>query len=169
MMDKESRPFRLSLILSLRRFCGETTGRQGPGAEEKRIMLLRKEFKFEAAHNLVRYHGKCERLHGHTYRLAVLLEGTPDGEGMIMDFCELSSIVKERVIAVLDHSYLNDTIPQPTAENIALWTWRRIEAPLQRPNCRLFEVRVWETASNGVVLRASDPILTEEGGEEGRP
>ena len=101
-------------------------------------MLLRKEFKFEAAHNLVRYHGKCERLHGHTYRLAVLLEGTPDDEGMIMDFCELSSIVKERVIAVLDHSYLNDTIPQPTAENIALWTWKRIEVPLQRPNCRLF-------------------------------
>ncbi len=131
-------------------------------------MLLRKEFKFEAAHNLVRYHGKCERLHGHTYRLAVLLEGTPDDEGMILDFCELSSIVKEQVIAVLDHTYLNDTIPQPTAENIALWTWGRIEALLRRPNCRLFEVRVWETASNGVVLRASDPVLTKERGGEGR-
>ena len=61
-------------------------------------MLLRKEFIFDAAHNLVRYHGKCEALHGHTYRLAVVLEGTPDDEGMILDFCELSSIVKERVV-----------------------------------------------------------------------
>ena len=49
-------------------------------------MLLRKEFIFDAAHNLVRYHGKCEALHGHTYRMAVVLEGVPDEEGMIMDF-----------------------------------------------------------------------------------
>ena len=82
-------------------------------------MLLRKEFTFDAAHNLVRYHGKCEALHGHTYRLAVVLEGTPDTEGMILDFCELSAIVKERVVSRLDHTYINDTIPQPTAENIA--------------------------------------------------
>ncbi|MBP6333296.1 MAG: 6-carboxytetrahydropterin synthase, partial [Aminivibrio sp.] len=50
-------------------------------------MLLRKEFTFDAAHNLVEYHGKCERLHGHTYRLAVVLKGSPDREGMIADFC----------------------------------------------------------------------------------
>ena len=60
-------------------------------------MLLRKEFTFDAAHNLVQYHGKCEALHGHTYRLAVVLEGTPDAEGMILDFCELSAVVRERV------------------------------------------------------------------------
>ncbi|MBQ6981656.1 MAG: 6-carboxytetrahydropterin synthase, partial [Synergistaceae bacterium] len=49
-------------------------------------MLLCKDFTFDAAHNLVDYHGKCERLHGHTYRLRVVLEGEPDAEGMIMDF-----------------------------------------------------------------------------------
>ena len=90
-------------------------------------MLLRKEFTFDAAHNLVRYRGKCEALHGHTYRLAVVLEGTPDEEGMILDFCELSRIVEERVLSRLDHSYINDILEQPTAENIANWVWDQIE------------------------------------------
>lgn len=128
-------------------------------------MLLRKEFTFDAAHNLVRYHGKCEHLHGHTYRIAVVLEGVPDDEGMILDFTVLSSIVKELVVSRLDHSYINDTIPQPTAENIAVWIWRQIELPLTRQNCRLAEVHVWETASSGVVLTAADLALLKREGE----
>ncbi|MDR1621179.1 MAG: 6-carboxytetrahydropterin synthase QueD [Synergistaceae bacterium] len=119
-------------------------------------MLLRKEFTFDAAHNLVHYHGKCEALHGHTYRLAVVLEGTPDGEGMILDFLELSRVVKERVVSRLDHSYINDILPQPTAENIANWAWEQIETAVLRPNCRLSRVEVWETATSCAVLRAED-------------
>ena len=119
-------------------------------------MLLHKEFTFDAAHNLVRYHGKCEALHGHTYRIAVVLEGTPDEEGMIIDFTELSGIVKERAISLLDHSYVNDVIEQPTAENIALWIWDRIETHVRRPNCALSSVEVWETAANCVTFRRED-------------
>ena len=119
-------------------------------------MLLRKEFIFDAAHNLIHYHGKCEALHGHTYRLAVQLEGTPDHEGMVLDFCELSRIVKERVISRLDHAYINDVIEQPTAENIASWVWDQIEKEVLRPNCRLASVEVWETPSSCAVLRAED-------------
>ena len=126
-------------------------------------MLLRREFVFDAAHNLTRYHGKCERLHGHTYRVAVILEGDPDEEGMVLDFCVLSSVVKERAISVLDHSYINDTIPQPTAENIALWIWDQVEGPLARPNCRLHEVWVWETASSCAVATAADRAARREG------
>ena len=47
-------------------------------------MLLSRDFTFDAAHNLIHYHGKCERLHGHTYRLRVVLEGGLDSEGMII-------------------------------------------------------------------------------------
>ena len=119
-------------------------------------MLLRKEFTFDAAHNLVRYHGKCEALHGHTYRIAVVLNGTPDEEGMIMDFTDLSDIVKERVISRLDHSYVNDVIEQPTAENIARWIWDRVETHVRRPNCTLSSVEVWETGSSCATLRAED-------------
>ena len=119
-------------------------------------MLLRKEFTFDAAHNLVRYHGKCEVLHGHTYRIGVILEGSPDEEGMIMDFTDLSVIVKEHVISCLDHSYINDVIEQPTAENIAHWIWERIEVHVRRPNCALASVEVWETSSACATLRAED-------------
>jgi len=119
-------------------------------------VLLRKEFTFDAAHNLVRYHGKCEALHGHTYKIVVVLEGIPDEEGMIMDFTALSSIVKERVVSYLDHSYINDIIEQPTAENIAHWIWNRIETDVRRPNCALSSVEVWETSASCATLRAED-------------
>ena len=56
-------------------------------------MLLKKEFTFDAAHNLIKYHGKCERLHGHTYRMSVVIKGIPDEEGMIVDFLEIKRIV----------------------------------------------------------------------------
>lgn len=52
-------------------------------------MLLKKEFTFDAAHRLERYRGKCEALHGHTYRLAVTLKGHRDDDDMVFDFTEL--------------------------------------------------------------------------------
>lgn len=119
-------------------------------------MLLAKDFVFDAAHNLIHYHGKCERLHGHTYRLRIVLEGKPDSEGMIMDFCELKEIVKDKVISRLDHAYINDIITQPSAENITLWVWNELNSLLMRDNCRLYEVHIWETESSRVILRASD-------------
>ena len=119
-------------------------------------VLVRKEFTFDAAHNLVCYHGKCEALHGHTYRLAVELEGLPDEEGMVLDFAELARIVRERVVSRLDHAYINEIIAQPTAENIAGWVWNQIEAELSRPSHKLFRVEVWETPTSCAVLRAED-------------
>ncbi len=119
-------------------------------------MLLSKDFTFDAAHNLINYHGKCERLHGHTYRLRVIVEGTPDSEGMIIDFIELKAVVKERVISRLDHSYINEIISQPSAENIALWIWDELEESVRRENCSLYEIHVWETADSRVILRRDD-------------
>jgi len=107
-------------------------------------MFLIKKFKFDAAHNLVSYKGKCEKLHGHTYELVIVLEGTPDNEGMIIDFVELKEIVKKEVIDILDHSYINEIIPQPTAENIAVWVWNRLESKLKFYNFSLYEVQIWD-------------------------
>ena len=119
-------------------------------------MFISKDFKFDAAHNLVHYHGKCEKLHGHTYRLRVVLEGHPDSEGMIIDFIELKQIVKDKVISRLDHAYINDIIPQPSAENIAVWIWREIAESVKRENCKLYEVHVWETETSCVTVGRSD-------------
>lgn len=116
-------------------------------------MILMKEFEFDAAHNLIHYHGKCENLHGHTYKMVVKLEGTVDSEGMIYDFVELKRIVKDRVVDKFDHAYLNDIIEQPTAENIAIYAWKELENCLKRENCKLFEIEIWETKTSGVIYR----------------
>lgn len=116
-------------------------------------MLISKEFKFDAAHNLVNYHGKCEKLHGHTYRLRVTLEGTPDENGMILDFVEFKRSVNDLVISKFDHTYINDTISQPSAENISLWIWKMLEKPLSGPNYHLHEIIVWETEDSFVTYR----------------
>jgi 6-pyruvoyltetrahydropterin/6-carboxytetrahydropterin synthase len=117
------------------------------------VMILIKEFEFDAAHNLIHYHGKCEKLHGHTYKLVVKLEGEKGKEDMVFDFVELKKLVKERVIDKFDHAYLNDIIEQPTAENIAEYVWNALVDEVKRDNCRLYEVEVWETKTSGIVYR----------------
>ncbi|MDO4953435.1 MAG: 6-carboxytetrahydropterin synthase QueD [Synergistaceae bacterium] len=119
-------------------------------------MFLTKEFKFNAAHNLVNYHGKCEKLHGHTYRLAVTLQGTPDEEDMVTDFTEIKHAVQELVLSKFDHAYINDILEQPTAENIALRIFKTLDKPLEKPNCRLFEIKIWETETSSVACRRED-------------
>ncbi len=116
-------------------------------------MILVKEFKFDAAHNLIHYHGKCERLHGHTYKLVVKLNGTPGPEDMICDFADLKKIVKENVLNEFDHQYINDFIEQPTAENIAVYIWNKLEPLVHTDNADLYEIEVWETATQGVIYR----------------
>lgn len=116
-------------------------------------MFIHKEFKFDAAHNLVEYKGKCEQLHGHTYRLKVTLLGQPHKGDMILDFVDFKQIVREKVIDKLDHAYLNDFIPQSTAENIAAWIWKQLEADLKSPWHELYEITVWETETSSVTLR----------------
>jgi 6-pyruvoyltetrahydropterin/6-carboxytetrahydropterin synthase len=122
-------------------------------------VLIRKQFAFEAAHVLPYHQGKCSRLHGHSYRLDVSVAGPlqPEGPatGMVVDFDELARIVRASVIEALDHRHLNDTIENPTSENIAVWIWRRL-AP-QLPG--LCELTLWETANACAVLRADDPLL----------
>ena len=70
-------------------------------------MILRKEYWFEAAHFIYNHPGKCRNLHGHSYKLFVLLEGGVNPEtGMIIDFDDLSKVVVEQVILKLDHRFL---------------------------------------------------------------
>ncbi len=116
-------------------------------------MLVIKQFTFDAAHFVPSYHGKCEALHGHTYKLLVKVEGKRDEEGMVIDFAVLKRIVKEQVLDVLDHKCLNDILPVPTAENIAVYVWDKLADVLLCENYHLFEVVVWETQNNGCVYR----------------
>jgi 6-pyruvoyltetrahydropterin/6-carboxytetrahydropterin synthase len=115
-------------------------------------MLVTKEFTFDSAHNLPNYHGKCERLHGHTYRLQVTIAAPVDAAtGMALDFAILGDLVEKQVVAVLDHRYLNELIPVSSAENVALWIWNKLKDQL--PRAKLAEVKLWETPTSSVTLR----------------
>jgi 6-pyruvoyltetrahydropterin/6-carboxytetrahydropterin synthase len=111
------------------------------------VVRVCREFTFDSAHRLEEYKGKCEALHGHTYRLRVSLEAPVGADGIAVDFCEIKKVVDERVLAALDHVYLNEVLPQPTAENMAVWIWKRLEG------LPLFEVRLWETPTSFVSYR----------------
>ncbi len=130
---------------------GEELYKRGAVAEEMRVepgttMVVSKDFTFDAAHNLPRYVGKCERLHGHTFRLRVSVNAPLDGwSGLAFDFHALKRTVSERVVAVLDHSYLNEIVPNPSAEFLAIWIWRRLA------DLPLHEITVWETPTSFVV------------------
>jgi 6-pyruvoyltetrahydropterin/6-carboxytetrahydropterin synthase len=112
-----------------------------------------KEFKFEAAHRLINVPPthKCARLHGHSYRVRVYLEGPLDPKtGWVMDFADLKKTCKP-LIDSLDHAYLNDIegLEQSTAERIAIWIWRKLRPSL--PLLTRIEVR--ETATSGATYR----------------
>jgi 6-pyruvoyltetrahydropterin/6-carboxytetrahydropterin synthase len=116
-------------------------------------MFLTKVFKFDSAHNLVEYHGKCEELHGHTYRLEITIEGTPGKEGMILDYGIIKSIVKEKIINRFDNRYLNDIVPQSTTENLVMWIWDELKGALEGENYKLYQIKLNETETNFVVYR----------------
>lgn len=115
-------------------------------------MILRQRFKFEAAHRLPGYDGPCCRPHGHTYHLTVSLEGEVDpATGMCVDFFEVERRVRERVHARLDHRDANEVLPNPTAENIAVWIWQELRPVLPE----LVEVELFETEESSVVYRGA--------------
>jgi 6-pyruvoyltetrahydropterin/6-carboxytetrahydropterin synthase len=119
-------------------------------------LQIRKHFTFEAAHVLPHHAGKCSRMHGHSYRLEVALDGALQqvgaAQGMIEDFDVVGQVVRAGVIEQLDHTSLNDLLPNPTAELVALWIWERIAERIEG----LAEIVLWETPTACAVVRAED-------------
>jgi 6-pyruvoyltetrahydropterin/6-carboxytetrahydropterin synthase len=116
-------------------------------------MELFREYGFEAAHRLphVPDGHKCARLHGHSFRVRVTIEGAVgDDTGWVMDFADVSAVVAP-VVAQLDHRYLNDIagLDNPTSEMVAKWLWQHIKQSLSA----LTAVEVRETCTAGVVYR----------------
>ena len=87
-------------------------------------MRVCKIFRFDAAHYLPDYEGACSRLHGHSWTLEGEIEGLVGSEGMVIDFAKLKKAVDELVVGRLDHTLLNDTVENPTCENLLEWTWK---------------------------------------------
>lgn len=147
-------------------------------------MLVTKEFQFHAAHYLTKYHGACEQLHGHTYKLQITVEGDVQENGLVIDFSILKKIVYEKIISKCDHRCINDFLPNPSAELMTIWMWEQLEnmedllkAEIDNPNLseeiknylknpesakkevppklKLYEIKLWETPTSCVTYRGN--------------
>ena len=120
-----------------------------PVAEVSVTYRLRVETTFAAAHNIVESSGKCERLHGHTWKVELFVLGEKtEPNGMIIDFAVLKAAL-EQVTQKLDHTYLNEIteIGNPTSENIAKYIFGHLKKSLPETP-KLEKVRVWESAKS---------------------
>lgn len=135
---------------------------EGIAATPSTTVLISRRESFNAAHQLRdpglsetenrRLYGKCANLHGHNYVLEVVVAGEIDqATGYVLDLKQLSHIISARVIEDVDHRNLNTDVPWlegliPTAENLAVAFWERIQSEL--PAGSLRSVRLWETDKN---------------------
>ncbi len=83
-------------------------------------------------------HDKCGSLHGHTYKIEVVIEGE-NKSGMIIDFSELKKSIKD-ALSHFDHKTLNDFMDYPSVENICESIKRKLGEHIKFP----FILRVWE-------------------------
>ena len=116
-------------------------------------MELRKTFQFEAAHylpNLPKEH-KCNRLHGHSFKVEIVVEGECDPKlGWVIDYSDITKAFKP-LWEQLDHHYLNEIegLENPTSENLARWIWAH-----SKPNLSILTaVEVAETCTARCVYR----------------
>lgn len=131
------------------------------------VHITRRE-RFSAAHRLKRddwsteknleVFGKCANpnWHGHNYVLWVTVKGTPAPDtSFVLDLSRLGAIIKERVIAHLDHRNIDLDVPfmkgrQSTMENLALAIWEQLQPAVADLGATLHCVKLQETENNFV-------------------
>jgi 6-pyruvoyltetrahydropterin/6-carboxytetrahydropterin synthase len=104
---------------------------------------------FSAAHNLRGYQGKCEVLHGHNWKVEVVLRAERlDKAGMVEDFTFIKGKLKE-ILSLFDHKYLNTLSyfkkMNPTSENIAKIVYGKMKERMKGSSVFVDCVKVWET------------------------
>ncbi len=120
------------------------------------------EHTFAAGHALRHYKGKCENVHGHNYKVQVIVRGEKlDHAGLLTDFVDLKKLLRA-ISEPLDHVFLNDIEPfttvNPSAENIALYICERMQQGIALANAQanpveVAEVKVWETDIQSATYR----------------
>jgi 6-pyruvoyltetrahydropterin/6-carboxytetrahydropterin synthase len=123
------------------------------------VYEVAKDFVFSAAHQIRLHPGKCERLHGHNWRVRVHARSSDLNRlGMVVDFADLQRIVAD-LCARFDHRNVNEVAPfdevNTTAENLARFFYdeanRRLEGEAGR--VRVSKVEVWENEGSLAVYR----------------
>ena len=105
---------------------------------------------FAAAHFLRGYEGTCNSIHGHNFRVQVIIEGERLNDiGMLVDFRDVKRLLRT-VMESVDHKNLNEVPPfdaekNPTTENLAEYFYNRMAPEIATSGARVREVRIWET------------------------
>ncbi|MFQ5847428.1 MAG: 6-carboxytetrahydropterin synthase QueD [Candidatus Methylomirabilales bacterium] len=141
-------------------------------------MKVSRMFEFDAAHRVLGHPGRCASLHGHRYRLQVVVEATDlNALGMLIDFGDIKRLVDEGLVSRWDHAALfrrDDplvravlqaqpeapervvTLPDnPTAEVMAKTAFQEIAKALPE-GLTLSEVTLWETPNSSACITRSD-------------
>lgn len=109
--------------------------------------------QFAAAHQLRKFRGKCEKLHGHNWRIEVSLTGEKlNNAGVLIDFKEIKEAT-DRILEELDHSFLNE-LPKfkdqnASSENIAAYIFEKLGSTLNNNQIKVTKVTAWESDSAG--------------------
>lgn len=137
--------------------------------------ILTKTFPFEAAHRLAHHDGKCARLHGHSFKLTVVIGGVQikkerirqtldEGvvlvsehpkQNMLLDYGDISAVVKPFVESHLDHHFLNETLycDSPTSEYVAKYCFGYFSDEFRKKGVELREIRISETCTSEAIYR----------------
>jgi 6-pyruvoyltetrahydropterin/6-carboxytetrahydropterin synthase len=112
------------------------------------FVRLSKSFRFEAAHHLPTFPDghKCRRLHGHSFRFDVIVEGEVDPKiGYLIDYGDIKRVT-DPIVKRLDHYYLNEVpgLSNPTSEFLARWLWDALKPLLPQ----LAQITVHETCTS---------------------
>jgi 6-pyruvoyltetrahydropterin/6-carboxytetrahydropterin synthase len=115
------------------------------------------DYTFAAGHALRGYKGKCENVHGHNYKVRVIVAGDElNNIGLLMDFVDLRASIKA-MVEKWDHRFLNDLPPfdklNPSAENMAKVFSDGIEADVSKHGLRVSSITVWETDTTSATYR----------------
>jgi len=117
------------------------------------------EQSFASAHALRNYKGRCENVHGHNWKVRVVIEGEKlDATGMLVDFLDVKRLMSE-ILDRIDHQFLNEIPPfdvvNPSAENIAEYFYQQLTGKLTDTPVpvRIREVKIWETEIQSATYR----------------
>ncbi|WP_129598585.1 6-carboxytetrahydropterin synthase QueD [Methanohalophilus profundi] len=101
-------------------------------------MKLGVEEYIDSAHYLPG-HESCGIVHGHTYKVEVVLEGEKKSSGMVIDFYDVKQTVRS-TLKEYDHCMLNEILEYPSSENLCEHIYNRLSQQLDFP----LSVKVWE-------------------------
>ncbi|NTU60309.1 MAG: 6-carboxytetrahydropterin synthase QueD [Deltaproteobacteria bacterium] len=110
---------------------------------------LKIEESFAAAHRLRGYKGQCEDLHGHNWKVEVVVRADRlDDIGLALDFHELKSVTRA-ILERMDHKFLNDLAPfveqNPSSENISRHIFEEVASQVEREGLWVHRVTAWES------------------------